>query len=91
MAGSEPLKAPFPWFGGKSRVAHIVWEYFHDVDNYVEPFAGSGTTLLAAKLLGLNYIGIEIDYDTYQIAKKRLEQTTLDITRFCVLMRVTHE
>lgn len=53
--------------------------------------AGSGTTLLAAKLLGLNYIGFEIDYDTYQIAKKRLEQTTLDITRFCIPMRVTHE
>ena len=20
------LKAPFPWFGGKRRVAHLVWE-----------------------------------------------------------------
>lgn len=50
MAGSEPLKAPFPWFGGKSRVAHIVWEYFHDVDNYVEPFAGSLAVLLGRPL-----------------------------------------
>lgn len=40
------LKAPFPWFGGKSRVAHIVWERFGNVPNYVEPFFGSGAVLL---------------------------------------------
>ena len=42
------LKAPFPWFGGKSRVAHLVWPAFGpDVNNYVEPFAGSLAVLLA--------------------------------------------
>jgi hypothetical protein len=41
------LKAPFPWFGGKSRVAHVVWERFGDVPNYVEPFAGSLAVPLA--------------------------------------------
>jgi site-specific DNA-adenine methylase len=40
------MKAPFPWFGGKSRVAHIVWDRFGDVPNYVEPFAGSLAVLL---------------------------------------------
>ena len=40
------LKAPFPWFGGKSRAASLVWERFGDVPNYVEPFAGSLATLL---------------------------------------------
>lgn len=40
------LIAPFPWFGGKSRVARAVWEHFGDVDNYVEPFAGSLAVLL---------------------------------------------
>lgn len=42
-----PLKAPFPYFGGKSRVAHLVWERFGDIKNYVEPFAGSLAVLLA--------------------------------------------
>lgn len=42
----EPLKSPFPYFGGKSRVAHLVWERFGDVRNYVEPFFGSGAVLL---------------------------------------------
>ena len=40
------LKAPFPWFGGKSRVAAVVWDRFGDVRNYVEPFAGSLAVLL---------------------------------------------
>jgi len=35
------FKAPFPWYGGKSRVAHLAWERIGDVTNYVEPFAGS--------------------------------------------------
>ena len=42
-----PLRAPFPWFGGKRRVAEEVWERFGDVANYVEPFAGSLAVLLA--------------------------------------------
>ena len=41
-----PIKAPFPWFGGKSQVASLVWERFGDVPNYVEPFYGSGAVLL---------------------------------------------
>jgi hypothetical protein len=41
------MKAPFPWFGGKSRVAHLVWDRFGNVPNYVEPFAGSLAVLLA--------------------------------------------
>ena len=44
---NAPLSAPFPWFSGKSRVAPIVWERFGKVDNYVEPFFGSGAVLLA--------------------------------------------
>lgn len=42
----EYLKAPFPWFGGKSRAAKLVWRVLGDVDNYVEPFAGSLAVLL---------------------------------------------
>ena len=43
------LKAPFPYFGGKSKAAPAVWAAFGDgVKNYVEPFAGSAAMLLAA-------------------------------------------
>ena len=43
---STPLKAPFVWFGGKSKVAPLVWPRFGDVVNYCEPFFGSGAMLL---------------------------------------------
>lgn len=44
---TPPLRAPFPWFGGKRRVAPVVWQAFGDPSNYVEPFAGSLAVLLA--------------------------------------------
>jgi DNA adenine methylase len=40
------LKAPFPYFGGKSKVSHIVWDALGDVRHYIEPFFGSGAVLL---------------------------------------------
>lgn len=45
-AAAEPLKAPFPYAGGKSRVADIVWSRFGNVDNFIEPFMGSLAVLL---------------------------------------------
>lgn len=48
MRAEQPLRAPFPWFGGKRRVANVVWQAIGaDVPNYVEPFFGSGAVLLA--------------------------------------------
>lgn len=41
------MRAPFPWYGGKSRAAAQVWRAFGNVPNYVEPFAGSMAVLLA--------------------------------------------
>lgn len=41
------MQAPFPWFGGKSRAAPLIWQALGDVENYVEPFAGSLATLLS--------------------------------------------
>jgi len=40
------MKSPFPYFGGKSRIAADVWARFGPVANYVEPFFGSGAVLL---------------------------------------------
>jgi hypothetical protein len=44
----ERLKAPFPYAGGKSSIADVVWKHLgDDATNYVEPFAGSLAVLLA--------------------------------------------
>ena len=45
--GDYAMKAPFPYFGGKSMVADEVWARFGDVRNFCEPFFGSGAVLLA--------------------------------------------
>jgi site-specific DNA-adenine methylase len=46
VLGGDRVKSPFPWFGGKSKVAPLVWDRFGDVPNYCEPFFGSGAVLL---------------------------------------------
>jgi hypothetical protein len=47
VAKRAKLKAPYPYFGGKSAVAGLVWDRIGDVDNYVEGFCGSAAVLLA--------------------------------------------
>lgn len=41
------LKAPFPYFGGKSTVAADVWAALGQPRHYIEPFFGSGAVLLS--------------------------------------------
>jgi tRNA G37 N-methylase Trm5 len=40
----------------------------------LDPFAGSGSTLVACKLLGIDFIGIEINPEYHKIATKRLNE-----------------
>jgi site-specific DNA-adenine methylase len=42
----DALKAPFPYFGGKSTIANIVWQLLGEPKSYIEPFFGSGAVLL---------------------------------------------
>ncbi len=43
-------------------------------DTVLDPFSGTGTTAIAAKRLGRNYIGLELDSDYVQIAENKLAQ-----------------
>lgn len=48
-------------------------------DTVYDPFIGSGTTALACKDLGRNYIGSEISAEYCEIAESRLAQGVLDL------------
>lgn len=64
--------APFP-----EKLAHdhiISWS--NEGDTVLDPFMGSGTTGKMAKQLGRNFIGIELDSGYYEIAKKRIHDST---------------
>jgi len=50
----------------------------------LDPFIGSGTTGIACKKLGRNYIGIEINDDYIKIAEKRIAGTLVNETLFDV-------
>jgi site-specific DNA-methyltransferase (adenine-specific) len=46
-----------------------------ETDVVLDPFIGTGTTAIAAKHLGRNYIGFEIDSKYVTIAKEKIEKT----------------
>jgi site-specific DNA-methyltransferase (adenine-specific)/modification methylase len=58
-------------------VALIEWvlSYFPDCNNILDPYMGSGTTGVACKKLGKNFIGIEIEPKYFEIAQRRIQNT----------------
>jgi len=44
------------------------------ITSIFDPFSGSGTTLISARSMNIDYVGCELDKDYFNIINKRLEQ-----------------
>jgi DNA modification methylase len=70
---SEPVdKALHPWRQSTIEAKHIIEALTVKYNRVCDPFCGTGTTLIAALECNRRGIGIEIDEDTYNIAKGEL-------------------
>jgi adenine-specific DNA-methyltransferase len=70
----KPLSVLLPLIETFSAAGDVVWD----------PFAGSGSMLLAARSAGRRYVGIEIDPGYHAIASGKLTQDQVDLATYCV-------
>jgi len=68
---------PHPTMKPEPLMVELVTLFTNAGETILDPFAGSGTTLAAAKRLGRKAIGIELDERYCEIAARRLSQGTL--------------
>lgn len=69
----HPTQKPVP------LMEWILVNYSKPTDIILDPFAGSGSTLVAAKKLQRPFVGIEISPDYVKIANQRLAQGVLNL------------
>lgn len=69
--------APFPI----ELASRVIKLYSYREDVVLDPFAGSGTTCVAAKQLGRYYVGFDTSADYCDLAKGRLKGTTELLSR----------
>lgn len=78
LRGGKPVKRLHPTQKPDELMAWCI-RFFPDAMTILDPYAGSGSTLRAAKDLGRKAIGIEIEERYCEIAAMRLSQEVMDL------------
>ena len=68
--GMHPTQKPV------ALMEYLICTYTHEGETVLDFTMGSGTTGVACKNLGRDFIGIELDQGYFHIAKQRIEQAT---------------
>lgn len=96
VAHGAPIGDVIPWgnyTGNKlhptqkplSALKPLIEAFSQCGDCVLDPFAGSGSSLLAAKRLGRSYLGIELDAGYHAIASRRLKAAQIQQNPFAVV------
>jgi len=70
------------WQQSESGVRRLIEIFTVENDFIIEPFAGSGTTILVAKEMNRKVVGAEIDKNEYEKALQRIEKHNQNKKRF---------
>lgn len=79
-ARPTPRKNPHPTVKPIKLMAYLITMGSRENDIVLDPFVGSGSTCIAAKILNRRYIGIELSPEYREIAVRRLENVDKDNT-----------
>jgi site-specific DNA-methyltransferase (adenine-specific) len=71
---SKDIKTGHPTQKPSELFREIISDFSTSSDIILDPFCGSGTTCVAAELLGRKWIGIEISEDYCKIARRRVKE-----------------
>jgi hypothetical protein len=74
----HPTQKPIP------ALKPLIESFTRTGDLVLDPFCGSGSTLLAAKILKRRYLGIELDANYHAAATKRLHPDGIRANRDCI-------
>ncbi len=71
-----------PWQQSVHDVLGIISRFMVPGEILLDPYAGTGTSLIAGQLLGMEVIGFEIDPDTHAIAVREMQQKPIGLFTF---------
>ncbi len=76
------LKNNHPTVKPVKLMSYIITLFTREGDWVLDPFMGSGSTGLASKLLNRNFIGVELEEESINIAEERLSVSRKDLITF---------